>query len=118
MPRDVHTGDLFAQDDTVDPPGERIGLPCDTSLIILQSALDRPCGTLLPFRPHNTDRTASCVRKLIRRGWVRLMPVVHMTDPFWSSPRGKPNQTIVITEAGLDALNLEQWQWPEELRRR
>lgn len=118
MPWDTTTSDLFDGDPKVDPPGEKIGPPCDTSYMILQSALDRDCGTLLPFRKHDTSRTDACIRKLLRRGWVRLAKVTSMVDPYWSDPRGKGRQTLVITPAGLDALNLEEWQWPPKLRSR
>lgn len=81
--------------------------PCDTSLIILQSALDRDDGTLLPLRPHDTARTDKAVAKVPRRKWVKEIPIRCVTAPAWRTPRGKDAQTLIITEVGLDALNLK-----------
>lgn len=87
-------------------PGEAARLPCDTALCILVAAAQRPGREAVPFPAHLTGDTTRAAEQLLRRGWIEERPA-RPYGPAWRHPRGRDPLTLVATDAGLEALNLE-----------
>ena len=81
----------------------------DTQSIILNRAACRPGNLAMPL-PHGLAGAAAkmTVSKMIERGWLEEVPAnLSFGDPLWRETGNGQGTTLIATEAGLEAIEIE-----------
>jgi len=82
----------------------------DTQTIILSAGAQRPENIALPL-PKGLQRAAAkmAVAKMIERGWLQEVDAnLRRGEPLWRETGDGHGTTLVVTDAGLLAIGIEQ----------
>ena len=78
----------------------------DTCIIMLLKATERSDSTVFPFhRPEEPVRMEKALAQLLRRNYIKRVTVEGIR-PYHRQVRGVGCVNYVVTEAGLQAVNL------------
>lgn len=83
--------------------------PSDTQSLILSRAATRPGNLALPLPEGLVGAAAKMVvGKMIARGWLEEVEAnLRRSEPMWRETGDGEGTTLIVTEAGLEAIGIE-----------